>query len=72
VVGGVWKKVTKKKGRLRAKKRSPNIPASRAPKLISPYALGGRKIHKFALGAEMASHGPDPTNSVKSDTQTII
>jgi hypothetical protein len=26
---------------LRAKKRSPNIPASRAPKLISPYALGG-------------------------------
>jgi hypothetical protein len=22
-------------------KRSPNIPASRAPKLISPYALGG-------------------------------
>jgi hypothetical protein len=45
---------------LRVLKRSPNIPASRAPKLISPYALGGggRKIHKFALGAEMASHGP--------------
>jgi hypothetical protein len=29
-------------------------------KLISPYALGGgRKILKFALGAEMASYGPD-------------
>jgi hypothetical protein len=57
VVGGVWKKceklLKKKKGRQNffgrkfwrlvcvLKKRSPNIPASRAPKLISPYALGG-------------------------------
>jgi hypothetical protein len=56
-VGGVWKKcekLLKKKKRsskffrteilevgLRPKKRSPNIPANRAPKLISPYALGG-------------------------------
>jgi hypothetical protein len=30
-----------------AKKRSPNIPASRAPKLISPYALGGGVGAKF-------------------------
>jgi hypothetical protein len=73
-VGGVWKKcekVTKKKRSskffrtgilevgLRPKKKSPNIPASSPPKVISPYALGGgRKIHKFALGAEMASYGP--------------
>jgi hypothetical protein len=59
VVGGVWKKCEKllKKKKRSSKffrmeilrlvcvlKWSPNIPASRAPKLISPYALGGAKF----------------------------
>jgi hypothetical protein len=44
---------------LRPKKRSPNIPASPPPETnFSLRPWGGRKIHKFALGAEMASYGP--------------
>jgi hypothetical protein len=74
VVGGVWKKCEKllKKGRQNffgrefwrlvcvLKKKVAKYSGQPAPpKVISPYALGGRTIHKFALGAEMPSYGPD-------------
>jgi hypothetical protein len=58
VAGGVWKKCEKL-----LKKRSPNIPANipASPPPETNFSLrpsGGRKIHKFALGAKMASYGP--------------
>jgi hypothetical protein len=51
--GGVWKNVKSYKKKVAKYSGQP-------PKLISPYTPlgGGRKILKFALGAEMASYGP--------------
>jgi hypothetical protein len=33
---------------------------------------GGRKIHKFALGAEMASHGPDHEQRINLKYSAVI
>jgi hypothetical protein len=53
------------------KKKVAKYSGQSRPKLISPYALGGgRKIHKFALGAEMASYGPALISTKKAYTLT--
>jgi hypothetical protein len=52
---------------LRPKKKVAKYSGQPLPKLISPYALGGggRKIRKFALGAEMASYGPGFSHGIE-------
>jgi hypothetical protein len=54
VVGGVCAK------NLKRKKRSSKFFRTGILEVGLRTPFGGRKIHKFALGAEMASYGPAP------------